>query len=77
MANDVVYILKNGCDGYELRYSLRSLANMDHGKVWFVGGQPDGLYPDERMEFEQEGASKVVLRDTDVTGETKPEIAAA
>ena len=26
---------------------------------------------------EQEGASKVVLRDTDVTGETKPEIAAA
>lgn len=58
MKNDIVYILKNNCDGYELRYSLRSLKNMDHGKVWFIGGQPDGLYPDGRMAFEQQGETK-------------------
>ena len=57
MANDIVYILKNDCNGQELRYSLRSLNNMEHGKVWFVGGQPDGLYPDGRMAFQQEGAT--------------------
>ena len=56
MANDIVYILKN--DSPELRYSLRSLVNMDHGKVWFVGGQPEGLCPDGRMSFIQEGKSK-------------------
>lgn len=57
-ANDVVYILKNDCDGYELLYSLRSLENIEHGKVWFVGGQPEGLYPDGRMAFQQEGNTK-------------------
>ena len=58
MASDVVYILKNRYASDELRYSLRSIEKIEHGSVWFVGGRPDGLYPDCRMSFEQEGDSK-------------------
>ena len=56
--NDIVYILKEGIDPYELRYSLRSLKNMEHGKVWFYGGQPAGLTPDGRGTTEQRGETK-------------------
>jgi len=38
---DIVYILKG--DSKELRYSLRSLQNIPHDKVFIVGGQPSGL----------------------------------
>jgi hypothetical protein len=38
-APDVVYVCRNG-ENPELRYSLRSLANLDHGRVWLVGGRP-------------------------------------
>ena len=39
---DVVYPLKAAGDGlyHELKYSLRSLSNLDHGKVFIVGGRP-------------------------------------
>lgn len=37
---DVVYTLSNNYAGEELRYSLRSLANLPHDKVFFVGGCP-------------------------------------
>lgn len=38
---DVVYILKKGGGSYdELRYSLRSLKNLDHERVFIVGGLP-------------------------------------
>ena len=37
---DIVYTLRNHYDGEELRYSLRSLNNMPHDKVFFVGGCP-------------------------------------
>ena len=52
---DVVYILKNGIKGNELRYSLRSLKNFPHDKVWFFGGKPEGLKPDVQVELEQHG----------------------
>lgn len=39
-APDVVYLCKSGRNE-ELRYSLRSLANLPHGDVWLVGGRPD------------------------------------
>lgn len=54
---DIVYILRNGIDGDELRYSLRSLKNIPHDKVWFFGGKPDGLKPDVQIELQQKGVS--------------------
>lgn len=56
--HDIVYLLRDGANE-ELRYSLRSVdENFAHRKVWFVGGQPDGLTPDGRMPIEQTGANK-------------------
>jgi hypothetical protein len=37
---DIVYTLRNHYDGDELKYSLRSLVNIQHEKVFFVGGCP-------------------------------------
>lgn len=59
MRNDIVYILKEGLDPDELIYSLRSVEkNFPHRKVWFVGAQPSGLFPDGRIIHQQEGLSK-------------------
>lgn len=57
MEHDIVYILRNGIDGEELKYSLRSLKNFPHGKVWFFGGTPAGLKPDGAFPVEQRGVS--------------------
>ncbi len=57
--HDIVYILKEDIDTYELTYSLRSVdKNFPHNKVWFVCGQPKGLYPDGRIAQKQEGPTK-------------------
>lgn len=37
---DIVYTLKDRPDNEEFRYSLRSLENMPHKKVWVYGGCP-------------------------------------
>ncbi len=37
---DIVYTLANNYTSEELRYSLRSLVNVPHDKVFFVGGCP-------------------------------------
>jgi len=37
---DVVYLCRTG-ENEELRYSLRSLANLPHDRVWVFGGAPD------------------------------------
>lgn len=56
---DIVYILQNGIDSDEIRYSLRSVEkNFPHGKVWFYGGKPAGIEPDEYVEVIQQGESK-------------------
>jgi len=39
-APDVVYVCRPGDDNEELRYSLRSLRNLPHGKVWIAGYCP-------------------------------------
>jgi hypothetical protein len=39
---DVVYTNKDG-ENLELRYSLRTLANVDHDRVWVFGGSPAWL----------------------------------
>jgi len=36
---DVVYVTRDG-DNPELRYSLRTLVNVDHDRVWIFGGAP-------------------------------------
>jgi hypothetical protein len=38
---DIVYLVKNSPDNEELRYSLRSLKNLKHDKVWIAGHRPD------------------------------------
>lgn len=59
MPNDIVYILRDDIDPFELKYSLRSVAeNFPHRLVWFVGGQPEGLKPDRQIIHKQEGANK-------------------
>jgi len=37
---DVVYIVREDDDNPELRLSLRSLANLEHDRVWLVGHKP-------------------------------------
>lgn len=39
MQPDVVYLCRAG-DNEEIRYSLRSLANLPHGRVWLFGDAP-------------------------------------
>lgn len=38
---DIVYVVKPGDSNQELRYSLRSLANVDHDRVWIAGYKPE------------------------------------
>jgi hypothetical protein len=38
--SDVVYLVRSGDRNEELRYSLRSLTNLPHRKVWLAGFQP-------------------------------------
>lgn len=52
---DIVYILKEDVTAEELRYSLRSLKNFPYRKVWFYGGKPDGIKPDEWVPYRQKG----------------------
>lgn len=59
MKYDIVYILKNDYSSEELRYSLRSVCkNFPYRKIWFYGGKPKGIQPDEMVEFIQTGANK-------------------
>ena len=55
---DIVYILKDDVEADELRYSLRSLENFPHNKVWFFCGCPKGIRPDEYVPFKQTGNRK-------------------
>ena len=59
MNNDVVYILKNNISSDELRYSLRTVErNFPHRKVWFFGGCPKDIRPDEYVKIDQRGLTK-------------------
>ena len=56
--HDIVYVLRNGVEPDELRYSLRSVCkNFPYRKIWFVGGCPEGIVPDEYVEIIQEGST--------------------
>lgn len=56
--NDIVYFVKDTKSNEELRYSLRSLINFPHRKVWFYGGCPDGLKPDHHIKVLQDQPTK-------------------
>jgi len=55
---DIIYILRENVDSEELRYSLRSLKNFPHRKVFFIGGQPKDLKPDVAVPHKQLGDCK-------------------
>jgi len=40
---DVVVMVRSGREYEELRYALRSLVNLPHGRVWVYGGEPRWL----------------------------------
>lgn len=44
---DIVYLLKDSPEIKELNYSLRSLKNLPHDKVFFVGGFPQNINPEK------------------------------
>ena len=57
--HDIVYILKEDVAADELRYSLRSVCrNFKYNKIWFYGGCPKELKPDNFVRFIQKGESK-------------------
>lgn len=51
-APDLVYVVRPGDDNDELRYSLRSVVNLSHRKVWIVGHCPGWVRNVERIELE-------------------------
>lgn len=56
---DIVYILRENIDPFELRYSLRSVEkNFPHNKVWFIGGKAEGFKPDGAIYHKQTGPTK-------------------
>ena len=55
---DIVYFVKDTDKNEELRYSLRSLKNFPHDKVWFYGGCPTGLKPDFHIPVDQDQPTK-------------------
>lgn len=50
---DIVYLVKDGDKNEELKYSLRTLKNFPHKKVWFYGGCPKDLQPDKHVKVDQ------------------------
>ena len=60
MSHDIVYILKEGIDSEELRYSLRSVCkNFEYNQIWFYCGCPKDIKPDKYVPFKQKGYNKL------------------
>lgn len=55
---DIVYFVKETTTNEELKYSLRSLVNFPHNKVWFYGGCPNDLNPDFHVYVKQDQPTK-------------------
>lgn len=59
--NDILYLVKNGTENEELRYSLRTIEkNFPYGRVWIYGGCPEYIKPDKHVYIYQDviGATK-------------------
>ena len=55
---DVVYLVASKGDHEDLRYSLRSLANVEHGTVWLVGHKPEWAANVEHLPTSHNGGTK-------------------
>ena len=55
---DVVYFVKESDVNEELRYSLRSLKNFHHRKVWIYGYCPKDIKPDKYVQVYQHEENK-------------------
>lgn len=55
---DIVYFVKESLVNEELRYSLRTLSNLQHGNVWFIGGCPLRIKPDRLIRVNQNQPTK-------------------
>ena len=55
---DVVYLVKQEGSNEELRYSLRTLKNLPHRKVWIFGDIPEWCQNIEARPMKQHGRSK-------------------
>lgn len=53
MATDVVYLVRDG-PNEELRFSLRSLVNVEHDRVWVVGHKPRWVRKVEHLPTRQD-----------------------
>lgn len=59
MKYDIIYVVKNDCDGEELKYSIRSVVkNFPYRKICIVGGCPECLTADILMYDKQTGKTK-------------------
>lgn len=54
---DIMYLVGPG-ENEELRYSLRSLRNVEHGEVWIVGRKPDWVVNVDFLPLATPGNSK-------------------
>lgn len=50
---DLVWVVRDGDDNDELRWSLRTAVNLAHGRVWLVGGQPSWTRNVQRIGLRQ------------------------
>jgi len=71
-APDVVYIARAG-ENEELRYSLRSLVNIPHGRVWLVGARPP-WYTGDLIPSSQNGLKKEITGRAMITACLDPRI---
>lgn len=55
---DIVYVCKVSPSNEELRYSLRSLKNIPHRKVWIYGYKQDWIQNVEYVPIRQDGQTK-------------------
>jgi len=55
---DIVYTIKQEGNNDELRYSLRTLTNLPHGKVWIFGYIPEWVKNVEKRPMTQHGKNK-------------------
>lgn len=58
MMPDVLYRVRGGKRNDELRYSLRSLANIEHGEVWMIGEVPPWVTGVKVIDGAQHGPTK-------------------
>lgn len=55
---DILYMVRDGDTNHELRYSLRSLMNIPHGRVFFAGYKPNWVTNVIAIERRQQPHSK-------------------